>query len=53
MQGSREGGRMERGEQENDTKAKHQENTVTLIPVSCQLGKKELWKKGPNKALPF
>lgn len=53
VQGSREGGRMERGEQENDTKAKHQENTVTLIPVWCQLGKKELWKKGPNKALPF
>lgn len=44
---------MERGEQENGTKAKHQENTGSLIPVWGQPGKMQLWKKGPNKALPF
>lgn len=44
---------MERGEQENGTKAKHQENTVFLIPIWGQPGKKELWKKDPKKALPF
>lgn len=39
---------MERGEQEDGTK-----KTASLIPVWCQPEKKELWKKGPNKALPF
>lgn len=58
VQGSSGGGSTERGEWENSTGEAPRKRTASFLPVRRRHREraresKPLWKKGPNKALPF